>query len=812
MILGDSRVGKTSLVKSLTGKPFDSEEPSTKGIRTSLVDRKWQNLHTETGLKFGSFHRFYKSARYVTAMFESGGYSNLYDQESLLSPVSKLLSLCWIISFICLWLLDTPSVDFSIFSILVLVTAIVLPFALRGLPFISMFQFLAAKLSILRSSALITGLTGLTLLAGYILVGYVVNIECCCGEFSLGISTIQLAIRLVVWHFHLLVLWLFTHFIITDMVCFLIENYTGIEWDLNDESSTPGVTKFNNQTQFLILVNVFTVIFFGVCGLSSALYIALTTKTSVIEHCQLLHFTIVMCSGLLIFRFIRTMCKGSNVMEGIVSPVLCILIIEKNSDVITSFHSVTSYAAMFAGCIIYIFIMFISNYGVNQASAIYKYIFVEKVALDCQKLKRALSSKFLNLELSILDFAGDEEYYAYHHLFLKNQAIYVLVFNMEHFVSDNFKQVAAKIENLSFWLESICSQVAPKSPVFLVGTHRGNMKDSCLHCLEGHLQQKFWPSFSDELVINDEDRLTYFPVENRQGKNDRGIQNLQRKIICTAEQRKKTVGCKVPFSWIKIQDAIINRRQSKKAKFCVTLKQFPTSVGNFICSNWSKDTLKYFHEKGLVIYVDPGQDSELSNWVLLKPELLVDAIIQLVTPPSDDEIISEQGFRRDWTLLHNTGMLTDSLLRNILRRLQENEEAMKGFLEEYDIICPLFYKVNNEKEEAEVTHFVPSLLPPSADGNTPVWYNDPTDKTLFVFFKRFLPEPLFHHLLSRAHRLSRKAFSKGQPVIYRDVGRFWFSPIQPYRLLLCKKENMIEVTFSCRLVLGVFTVITYYKM
>ena len=804
LILGDSRVGKTSLVKSITGKPFDSEEPSTKAVQTSLVDRKWQNLDTETGLKFGSFHRFYKSVRYVTAMFEFGGYSVLYDQESLLSPVSKLLWLCWIISFICLWLFDTPSVNFSIFSILVLVTAIVLPFALRVLHFISKLQFLVAKLSILRSSAL----TGLALLAGYILVGYMKNIECCCGEFSLGISTIRLAIRLVVWHVHLLVLWVFFHCIIVDMACFLL-NYTGIEWDLNDNSSIPGVVKFNNETQFFIFANVFAVMMFGLCGLSSTLYIASTTKISAIEHCQLLHFTIVMCSGLSIFCFIRTMCKGSNVMGGIVSPVLCIFISEKNSDVLTSFHSVTSYAAMLAGCIIYIFIMFISNYDVNQASAIYKYIFVEKVALDYQKLKRALSSKFLNLELSILDFAGDEEYYAYHHLFLKNQAMYVLVFNMEHFVSDNFKQVAAKIENLSFWLESICSQVAPKSPVFLVGTHRGNMKDSCLHRLEEHLQHNFWPSYSDELVINDEDRLTYFPVENRQGKNDRGIQNLQRKIICTAEQRKKTVGCKVPFSWIKIQDAIINRRQSKKAKFCVTLKQFPTSVGNFICSNWSKDTLKYFHEKGLVIYVDPGQNSELSNWVLLKPEILVDAIIQLVTPPTDDEIISEHGFRRDWTLLHNTGMLTDSLLRNILRRLQENEEAMKGFLEEYDIICPLFYKANNEKEEAEVTHFVPSLLPPSADGNTPVWYNDPTDKMLFVFFKRFLPDPLFHHLLSRAHRLSRKAFSKGQPVIYRDVGRFWFSPIQPYRLLLRKKENMIEVTFSCRLV--EFTVITYYK-
>ena len=32
LILGDSGVGKTSLVKSLTGKPFDLEQPKTQGV------------------------------------------------------------------------------------------------------------------------------------------------------------------------------------------------------------------------------------------------------------------------------------------------------------------------------------------------------------------------------------------------------------------------------------------------------------------------------------------------------------------------------------------------------------------------------------------------------------------------------------------------------------------------------------------------------------------------------------------------------------------------------------------------------------
>lgn len=537
---------------------------------------------------------------------------------------------------------------------------------------------------------------------------------------------------------------------------------------------------------------------------------ALLTYTSVHEYCQFLHITVMVFSGLLMFFLIRTLCRLTNIMKGIVSPILFIFVMESVPDCFTSFYPMKSYRLMLdIGLVCHIMILTcISNYFVKLIDYKSVFIHVRRVALDYKKLRGALNAKFSNLKLSILDFAGDKEYYVYHHLFLRNQAIYVVVFDMVHFAAGNFKTITGKIERLRFWLESICSQVAPKPPIFLVGTHRGNMNKSCIDCLQKHLKQSLWHTFSDELVINEEDQLIYFPVENKQGTNDSGIQNLKRKIVSTAEECKTTIGCKIPFSWIKIQDAIINLRQkTKNANFCVTLEQFPTSFGNsFIFSNWSKETLKYFYEKGLIMYVDRGQGSELSKWVLLKPSILVDVIIQLVTPPTDDEIISEHSFRRDWTLLHNTGMLSESLLRNILSKLQENEEAMKEFLEEYDIICPLFYKVHitSEKQEAKVTHFVPSLLPMSVNGNTLVWHNEPTDKRLFVFFKSFLPEGLFHHLLSRAHRLSMANFPNGQPVIYRNVGRFWFSPAQPYRLLVLKKEKMIEVTFSYRLVLKVY--------
>ena len=64
-ILGESEIGKTSLVKSLTGKPFDPEEPKTQGIDQSLVNETWQNfLYLESSVdslkSFRSVNHFWK--------------------------------------------------------------------------------------------------------------------------------------------------------------------------------------------------------------------------------------------------------------------------------------------------------------------------------------------------------------------------------------------------------------------------------------------------------------------------------------------------------------------------------------------------------------------------------------------------------------------------------------------------------------------------------------------------------------------------------------------------------------------------------
>ena len=384
-------------------------------------------------------------------------------------------------------------------------------------------------------------------------------------------------------------------------------------------------------------------------------------------------------------------------------------------------------------------------------------------------------------------------------MFFRRQAIYIIVFNITEF-ADDFGHIKENFKELQFWFESVCSHVRPKhnTPIFLVGTHRGNMDKNSMEILDKHLRKYLWNAYCDELIVNDVKELIFFPVENSKGNNDTGVQALQKKIMSVAAECKGTIGCDIPLSWIRIQDAIIRLKEKKEAKFCVTLGEFSKVFDNFVCTNWSKETLKYFHDKGMIIYLDRNQDLDLSNWVLLKPEILVDVIIQLVNPLTKN--IQQRGLRGDWNLLQKKGILTKSLLRSIISKVKENEAAMTAFLEAYDLICPLAYKkvqTCNLSDE-QPTHFVPSLLPMSAESDTPVWHDDDTDKKCYVFFSRFLPEPLFHRLLSRAHKFSKLEFPNGQIVLFRDAGKFWMSPWQPYCLKLLKKEKMIEVTFSCR--------------
>ena len=787
LVLGESGVGKTSLVKSLTGKPFDLEQPKTQGIDQSLVNEKWQNLEPKD-LMFGNFSRFFKKILVQLTIFGKAGNVIVQESTNLLGNNPQgahwLGLLCILIAvFLCYQAQDPtqrPGIIllYGVFPPLIMVAAWC-TFHSEPIRLIAIACCFFAN-----HRGLLMGTFLSVLSEAYLFKGMSAN---SCSRFIIII------------------------FLLLGFLCFdYYKKSRSFQQSLGIDRKCryPGQLKLKNQRPveiFFIGRFVITVIISFTFTCFAILMMHNPNRTK-LTRVLTLAVVICCCSLLLVQsvpRIIDSIPRWRDKVLFIIA-IICLYCVGRLLPL--DVNIVITFLVFFCDtvhkeyfCITSAVATTGNGHEGSTSSTNFTAVCIEKAAMNQRSLRDALNKKFCSPKLKILDFAGDNEYHAYHHMFLRSQAIYAIVFNMAEFAENSVKDIHAKIKTLHLWFESVCSHVPLKTPILLVGTHRGNMNKIWIQELNGHLKRNLWHLYCDEIIENDVDKLIFFPIENSHGQNDPGVQTLQKKIMTVAEEYKGTIGRDIPLSWIQIQDEIISLRENKKAKFCVTLEEFPTAFGTFICTNWSEETLRYFHEKGLVIYLD--KDKDLSKWVLLKPEILVDIIIQLVTPPP--QMKEKRGFRRDWKLLHRKGMLTESLLTRIISTVQENEEALTAFLEEFDLICPLSNKEVNicslsDDEEHQPTHFVPSLLPMSADGYIPAWDVNTTDKKFYVFFKRFLPEPLFHRLLSRAHKNSKLKFPNCPVVMFKDVGKFWMSPKQPYRLKLMKEEAIIEVTFSSR--------------
>ncbi|XP_074617762.1 uncharacterized protein LOC141876866 [Acropora palmata] len=403
------------------------------------------------------------------------------------------------------------------------------------------------------------------------------------------------------------------------------------------------------------------------------------------------------------------------------------------------------------------------------------------------KLKHKAYRKGVFFNLKVLDFVGGREYYSYHHLFFRSEALYIVVFNLSEFANEDFKDVCTHIQRLQFWMKSICSCIPHFTQILLVGTHREKLDNSCLKILNGHLKRFLSEKYCAKVMENNVDRLAFFPVENTLGNKDTGIQELQSKIMSVAIEQQKRIITEhnIPLLWILIQDLIMKLKRNSDSTFCVSLDEFQRMImKDFVlrdkCS-LSKVMLKYFHKIGLIIYVDKRQDFDLSNWILVCPEKLIDIFISISLKPAESTKY-RGSLKYDWKLLQRKGILTKRLLHSYLSKLKKEEEAIIAFLKHYGLIYPLECKATAKYDcDIQPTHFVPSLLPLSANGDAPVWHNN---------------EALFHQLLFRAQKHSNLEFRNGTTVLYRDAGKFWMKPWLSYQLTLIEEEEMIEVTYN----------------
>ena len=86
------------------------------------------------------------------------------------------------------------------------------------------------------------------------------------------------------------------------------------------------------------------------------------------------------------------------------------------------------------------------------------------------------------VNLLLYDFAGQQEYYVTHHLFLTSRALYILAFDLSKYSKASFS------DQIQFWVNTIQDRV-PRAKLIIVGTHADAMDESAAFAKCDHVLQ-----------------------------------------------------------------------------------------------------------------------------------------------------------------------------------------------------------------------------------------------------------------------------------------------------------------------------------
>jgi len=316
-----------------------------------------------------------------------------------------------------------------------------------------------------------------------------------------------------------------------------------------------------------------------------------------------------------------------------------------------------------------------------------------------------------NIDVSIWDFAGQQDYYNSNHYFLSNKSIFLVLYRMDQGIKG--------LEGLNFWFKSLSSHLQhdptltngkPYFSIIVVGTFldKQNVKKS---------EESKKLREQEILEIARSNGIDY-PIQIYEVSCStlENINDLKQSIYSTALTHGY-MGEKLPIGYLNIKNSIEKLRNQEK------LKNFPIieiqELINYFKTNFSfefddefvKRGLKLLHLWGTCVYFD--EPIELSNYVVLKPEFLAKEVI--------GKLFSHLSF------YFKTGILNHSDLEFFWPGYMDKAEMLMTIMEKFEICFKL--KEDEKKLFKDQRSLIVSYLPENKPNDlSNYWSNEPSNK------------------------------------------------------------------------------------
>jgi len=428
------------------------------------------------------------------------------------------------------------------------------------------------------------------------------------------------------------------------------------------------------------------------------------------------------------------------------------------------------------------------------------------------------------LSFTIWDYGGQTVFYTLHHLFLTPHGVYVLVFDLRHFLSEEGYDESDAAEYLAFWLHSV-SLHAPDAPIFMVGTfldhlNKGQDEDkfkklkqienkiSKLVCFQ-KLQSRIVKNYNAGL------KLSFFPIDNTSGSASEGVKLLRRAIVQTTKNQAY-VKRQVSLRWMKCLDLILEEQEdpieNSKGIFKGTSshirrsrsdsrKKSHRAKANFVRLNRAVELaasvgitsrveidimLGMFHDLGVILHLKSTQT--LNDIITTNPQWLIDAISQVIRDdnihPFSDEKIEQVGLAQDVQALFSDGLASLDLLEHLWNK--QHVEYLLELMRETLLLSDWPY---GRKDQP--TFLIPSLLINSSKQITAEEMTGNFITCVFDFSNGFLPIGIFQRLIcllvgvsarmntlgkteNENEKVKNSNFVDIQPELSKDAAKVWF--------------------------------------